>query len=339
MESTLELLKELTQTVGVSGEEKNIVTLLTKILEPYGSVTVDCMNNVFCTFGEGYHFLLDAHLDEIGLIVTEITEDGFIKFDKCGGIDTRSLPAMEVSVWGKDEVKGVISTLPPHLQNADDEKKAPKITDLSIDTGYSKSQLEEVVSLGDKITFKRNFTPLLNGLVSASCLDDRSGVAAILMCIDELKKLPCKITVMFSSQEEVGTRGARIGAYSKNVDEAIVVDVSFAYTPGCDKADCGDISKGAMIGFSPILDKDMSKELVSIAEKNNIPYQMEIMSGRTGTNADVITISECGIKTALISIPEKYMHQRVEVVDTADVESVSRLICVYIKEMAGEMNA
>ena len=339
MESTLELLKKLTQTVGVSGDEKNIVTLLTKILEPYGSVTVDCMNNVFCTFGEGYHFLLDAHLDEIGLIVTEITKDGFIKFDKCGGIDTRALPAMEVSVWGKDEVKGVISTLPPHLQNADDEKKAPKITDLSIDTGYSKSQLEEIVLLGDRITFKRNFTPLLNGLVSASCLDDRSGVAAILMCIDELKKLPCKITVMFSSQEEVGTRGARIGAYSKNVDEAIVVDVSFAYTPGCDKADCGDISKGAMIAFSPILNNDMSKELVSIAEKNNIPYQMEIMSGRTGTNADVITISECGIKTALISIPEKYMHQRVEVVDTADVECVSRLICAYIKERAGVMNA
>lgn len=339
MESTLELLKELTQTVGVAGDEKNIVTMLTKMLEPYGIVTVDCMNNVFCTFGEGYHFLLDAHLDEIGLIVTEITDDGFIKFDKCGGFDARSLPAMEVSIWGKEEIKGVISTLPPHLQNADDEKKAPKLTDLSIDTGYSKSQLESIVSLGDRITFKRNFTPLLNGLVSASCLDDRSGVAAILMCLDELKNLSCKVTVMFSSQEEVGTRGAKIGPYSKAIDEAIVVDVSFAYTPGCDKADCGEISKGAMIGFSPTLDKEMSRQLVNIAEKNNIPYQREIMSGRTGTNADVITISECGIKTALISIPEKYMHQRVEVVDTADVKSVSRLICAYIKERAGEMNA
>ena len=110
MKNTIELLKELTETVGVSGCEHNIAELLSKILEPYGDVTVDCMNNVFCTFGEGYHFLLDAHLDEIGLIVTDITDDGFIKVDKCGGIDTRSLPALEVSVWGKKEVKGIIST-------------------------------------------------------------------------------------------------------------------------------------------------------------------------------------------------------------------------------------
>lgn len=339
MEKTIELLKELTQTVGVSGCEENITALLKKKLSLYGDVTVDSMNNVFCTFGEGYHFLLDAHLDEIGLIVTDITDDGFIKFSNCGGIDARPLPAMEVSVWGREEVKGVISTLPPHLQSASDEKKIPKLSELAIDTGLTKDKLEKLVSLGDRITFKRNFTPLLNGLVSASCLDDRSGVAAILMCLDELKNLGCKVTVMFSSQEEVGTRGAKVGPYAKSVDEAISVDVSFALTPGCDKSECGELSKGAMIGFSPILDKEISRKLVDAAEKNNIPYQCEIMSGRTGTNADVISISERGIKTALISIPEKYMHQRVEVVDTADVESVSRLICAYIKERIGDVNA
>lgn len=339
MEKTIELLKELTQTVGVSGCEENIAALLKKKLSLYGDVTVDSMNNVFCTFGEGYHFLLDAHLDEIGLIVTDITDDGFIKFSNCGGIDARPLPAMEVSVWGREEVKGVISTLPPHLQSASDEKKIPKLSELAIDTGLTKDKLEKLVSLGDRITFKRNFTPLLNGLVSASCLDDRSGVAAILMCLDELKNLGCKVTVMFSSQEEVGTRGAKVGPYAKSVDEAISVDVSFALTPGCDKSECGELSKGAMIGFSPILDKEISRKLVDAAEKNNIPYQCEIMSGRTGTNADVISISEKGIKTALISIPEKYMHQRVEVVNTADVESVSRLICTYIKERIGDVNA
>ena len=339
MEKTIELLKELTQTIGVSGCEENIVALLRKKLSSYGDVTVDNMNNVFCTFGEGYHFLLDAHLDEIGLIVTDITDDGFIKFSNCGGIDARPLPAMEVSVWGSEEVKGVISTLPPHLQSASDEKKIPKLSELAIDTGLTKDKLEKLVALGDRITFKRNFTPLLNGLVSASCLDDRSGIAAILMCLDELKNLDCKVTVMFSSQEEVGTRGAKVGPYAKSVDEAISVDVSFALTPGCDKSECGELSKGAMIGFSPILDKEISRKLVDAAEKNNISYQCEIMSGRTGTNADVISISEKGIKTALISIPEKYMHQRVEVVDTADVESVSRLICAYIKERIGDVNA
>lgn len=339
MENTIDLLKKLTAPISVSGAEENIVKLLCDILKPYGNVMVDSMNNVFCTFGEGYHFLLDAHLDEIGFIVTDITNDGFIKFDKCGGIDTRPLPACEVSVWGKKEIKGIISTIPPHLQSADDEKNAPQLKDLSIDTGYAKSKLEEYVSLGDRITFKRNFTPLLNGLVSASCLDDRSGVCAILMCLDKLKELDCKVTVMFSSQEEVGTRGAKIGTYAKNVDEAISVDVSFGYTPGNDKSECGEISKGAMIGFSPTLDKNISNKLLSAARNNNIPYQCEIMSGRTGTNADVISISESGIKTALISIPEKYMHQSVEVVDIKDVEAVTALITAYISERVGEINA
>ncbi|MDE5964739.1 MAG: M42 family peptidase, partial [Eubacterium sp.] len=294
---------------------------------------------VFCTFGEGYHFLLDAHLDEIGFVVTDITDDGYIKFDQCSRTDSRFLPAYEVSVWGKKEVKGIISTLPPHLQTADDEKKAPKLKALAIDTGYTKEKLTDLVSLGDKITLKRNFTPLKNNYLSASCLDDRSGICAIILALDKLKNLPCKITVMFSSQEEVGTRGAKIGPFGKNIDEAISVDVSFAYTPGCDKADCGEISKGAMIGFSPILDKTISKKLVDAAEKNNIPYQCEIMAGRTGTNADVISVNGSGIKSALISIPEKYMHQAVEVVDLDDVKAVADLIVAYITERAGEINA
>ncbi|MCM1114443.1 MAG: M20/M25/M40 family metallo-hydrolase [Clostridium sp.] len=339
MKNTIDLLKKLTSATGVSGAESNIVNLLKELLAPYGEVTADAMNNVFCTFGEGYHFLLDAHLDEIGLIVTDITEDGFVKVGKCGGIDLRMLPAYEVSIWGKEEVKGIISTLPPHLQSADDEKKAPKLSDLSIDTGYTKAQLEELIAPGDAITFKRNFTQLLNGYVSSSCLDDRCGICAILQTLDELKKLPCKITVMFSSQEEVGTRGAKIGPYAKKVDEAISVDVSFAYTPGCSKDDCGIISGGPMIGFSPILDRDMSKNLVETAKKENIKYQCEVMDGRTGTNADVISISESGIRTALISIPEKYMHQPVEVIDIHDVNAVSKLIAAYITKRVGDLNA
>lgn len=339
MENIENLLKELTSAVGVSGEEENIVKLLTEKLKAYGDVSVDDMNNVYCTFGEGYHFLLDAHLDEIGMIVTDITDDGFIKVNRCGGVDRRMLLGYEVSVWGNKEVKGVISTLPPHLQSADDEKKVPEFKDISIDVGMNKDEVKKFVSLGDKVTFKRNFTPLLNNQLSASCLDDRAGVASILLCLDRLKKVPCKITVMFSSQEELGTRGAKIGAYSKNVDEFISVDVSFAYTPNCDKADCGIIGNGAMIGFSPILDKNISNNLVKVADKNNIKYQREIMAGSTGTNADVITLSERGIKGGLISIPEKYMHQPCEVVNIDDIVSVSDLICAYIEEKAGVQNA
>ncbi len=334
-----ELLEKLTTVNGVSGNEEDVCAFLEDILSGYGEVTRDNLNNVYCTFGEGYHFLLDAHLDEIGFVVTDITDDGFIKFDKCGGIDTRMLPANEVLIHSKEKIRGVISTKPPHLQSADDEKKAPKITDLAIDTGYKSEELREIVERGDRITLKKNFVKLLNNRISSSVLDDRSGVTSILLALDRLKKLNCKITVAFTSQEEVGTRGASVAPYGLDVDEAICVDVSFAMSNGCDKADCGELSNGVMIGFSPSLDGEMSRKLVKLAEKNGIPYQQEIMNGRTGTDADVISVNECGIKSALLSIPERYMHQPVEVVDIDDINAVSNLIVAYITERVGELNA
>lgn len=338
--NTVELLKKLTSSVGVSGAENNVVDLLCDILSPYGKVEVDSLNNVYCTFGEGYHYLLDAHLDEIGFVVKSISDAGFIKVSNVGGIDRRMLLAAEVSVWGDKEYRGVISTLPPHLQKADDEKKAPSIDDITIDIGLSKEEAQKHISLGDRVTFKRNFVQLLGNQISSSVLDDRSGVCAILLAIEELKKLNCKVTVMFSSQEEVGTRGAKVGPYNRNIDEAIVVDVSFGYTPLCKKSDCGEIGKGPMIGVSPILDKSISSTLIDVAKNNNIPYQIEVMGGgHTGTNADVISISEYGIKTSLISIPEKYMHSPIEIVDITDVENTSKLIVSYIKHRMEENNA
>lgn len=337
--NTTELLKKLTSAVGVSGMENNVSTLLAEILRQYGEVTVDDMNNVLCTFGNGKHFLLDAHLDEIGFIVKSITDDGFIKVDKCGGIDERMLLASEVSVWGKKEVRGVISNLPPHLQKSG-EKKPPKIDEIAIDVGMTKAEAEKIISLGDRVTFKRNFNQLVGTQVCSNVLDDRSGVASILLAVEKLKNVDAKITVCFSSQEEVGTRGAKTVAYGKEVDEAIVVDVSFGYTPMCKKSECGEIGKGVMIGVAPILDNAMSHKMQEIAKAKNIPHQIEVMGGgHTGTNADVITINQCGIKTSLLSIPEKYMHSPIEIVDTKDVEATVDLICEYIKESVGDVNA
>lgn len=337
--NTTELLKKLTSAVGVSGMENNVSALLADMLRQYGEVTVDDMNNVVCTFGKGKHFLLDAHLDEIGFIVKSITDDGFIKVDKCGGIDERMLLASEVSVWGKKEVRGVISNLPPHLQKSG-EKKPPKIDEIAIDVVMTKAEAEKIISLGDRVTFKRNFNELVGTQVCSNVLDDRSGVASILLAVEKLKDVDAKITVCFSSQEEVGTRGAKTVAYGKEVDEAIVVDVSFGYTPMCKKSDCGEIGKGVMIGVSPILDNAMSNKMQEIAKAKNIPHQIEVMGGgHTGTNADVITINQCGIKTSLLSIPEKYMHSPIEIVDTKDVEATADLICEYIKESVGDVNA
>ncbi len=335
---TLKLLKKLTAAGALSGCEDALHNDLRTILEQYGEVRTDGMKNIFCTFGQGPHFLLDAHMDEIGLIVTSITDDGFLKFSASGGVDRRFLPASEVTVLGKRRLRGVVCSVPPHLRS-NKEKKVNDISDLAVDIGFSKDEAEKLVEPGDRILFHHQFDELCGSKVVSNCLDDRCGVASLLLTLDRLKKIPAKITVMISAQEEVGTRGATAGAFSVDADEAICVDVSFGYSPQCSKEDCGMVSGGAMIGFSPVLDQAISRSLVKCAEKNHIPYQKEIMNGKTGTNADVITVSKSGVKCGLISIPLRYMHTPSEVIDVKDVEATADLIAAYISERAGEWNA
>lgn len=336
----IQLLKKLTDVPAVSGCESDFAHLLSDMLTPFGKAKIDSMNNVSCTFGEGTHFLLDAHIDQIGMIVKAVTDDGFIKLDKCGGIDNRMLTASEVSIWGKKEVRGVISSLPPHLQSKDDKKNVASLDDLAVDVGMTKEEAEQLISLGDRATFKRVFTPLMNNQICSNSLDNRAGVCAVLLALEKLKGVNAKITVLFTSQEEVGLRGAKTGSFIDGVDEAICVDVSFAYTPFCKKSECGEIGKGAMIGFSPILSNNMSRAMKNVAIKKGIAFQEEIMGGgHTGTDADVISVSRCGIKTSLLSIPQKYMHSPVEVVNVDDIDSTACLIAEYIKQRVGDDNA
>ncbi|MCD7872889.1 MAG: M20/M25/M40 family metallo-hydrolase [Clostridiales bacterium] len=337
MINTEKLLEKLTYVPAVSGCEENLYSVLNELLSEYGKIEMDSMNNIFCTFGSGRHFLIDAHIDEIGFAVTSVSEKGFLKLAPSGGIDKRLLPGSEVDVWGKEHFSGIITAVPPHLQK--NEKQVPDISDVAVDIGMDFDEALKNIPLGSRVTFKRHFDFLLNNCFSSNCLDDKAGAAALILAADKLKKFPVKITLMFSAQEEVGTRGAKSGLFGKNVDEAICVDVSFAMTPDCKIEECGEIGKGAMIGISPILNRDFSKGLVNTAEKNKINYQIEVMSGKTGTNADVIALSESGIKTALISIPLKYMHTPVEIVKTEDIESVADLMVSYIKERAGVKNA
>lgn len=334
--NTKELLKKLVGVPAVGGSEDKINELLREILSGFGEIRTDAMNNLTCTFGEGYHILLEAHIDEIGFIVTSVTDDGFLKVAACGGIDSRMLSESEVTVWGKEKLYGIISALPPHLQKNSDAKKVPDIFDISIDLGLSAEKAKELVPLGSRVTFRRQFSELLNDRISSNCLDNRAGVAAVILALEGLRDLPVKITALFSTQEELGTRGAKIGPYGLNPDEAVAVDVSFGYTPDCKKEECGEISKGVMIGVSPVLSKEISNRLISCAQNNGINYQIEVMNSRTGTDADVISLSEGGIKCGLLSVPIKYMHSPVEAVDLADIEAVAKLICAYVRKKAGD---
>ena len=190
------------------------------------------------------------------------------------------------------------------------------------------------MNIGDFVTFNTTAAELENGYITAKSVDDRSGCAVMIEVAKNIKSLGTpenNIIIMLASGEELGNRGAKIGAFGKNIDEAIIVDVSFGASPGADKSKCGECEKGAMIGVSPILNKTIRNSLINIAKEKAIPYQLEAMSGLTSTDADVVTVTENGIKTALISIPIRYMHTPIETVYLPDIKAVSDLITEYLR--------
>lgn len=334
-----ELLEKLCSAQGVSGAEKGAAQVAAELLGKYMSVKTDALGSVTGSRGNGgVHILLDAHLDQIGLIVTAVDENGFIKVAKCGGADIRVLAAAEVTVHGKKDIFGVITSTPPHLTKPEDSLKAKSIDDIAVDIGMKREDAIKIVSPGDRITFNGDFKELLGNRVASPSIDDRAGVAAVLRCLEllEEKELNCKLSVMFSVQEETGGSGAKTGAFSAAADEAVAVDVSFASAPDISGEKYASLGGGTMIGFAPLLDYDMSRRLSEIAERENIPNQAEVMGRTTGTNCDDIQIAGGGVKTALLSIPIRNMHTAVEVCDVEDIESTARLMAEYIIERSGE---
>ena len=325
----------LSEISGTSGSESKAAQLALGMLREYCPDAEIINGNVTGKFGvhrEGLpSLLLDAHIDQIGFAVTYITDDGFIKVGNIGGIDRRLLPAQPVVVHGSRDIKGVICSVPPHLTSGGSE--VLEMDDVAIDTGLTKEELEKLVSLGDSVTFDVTCRDLIGSRITGGALDDRCGVASILYALELLKgsDLAYNVTVLFSTQEEVGERGAKIGAFEINPDIALAVDVSFAYAIGEEESKCGYLGKGPMIGISPSLSREISEELINTAKSADIPYQIEVMSGLTGTNADRFSVNRCGAKACTVSIPLRNMHTPVEVIDLTDVEQTAKLLAAYIR--------
>lgn len=335
IENLKDMLSRLTASAGVSGDENTASHTAAKMLEKYGNVSVEeSTGNVFFKRGNFDEskpvVLLDAHIDEIGMTVSYITEDGFLKVSNCGGLDRRVLIAQQVTVYGREKLAGIVTSTPPHLEK--DSSEVPEIDDIYIDIGLDKEQAEKLVSLGDKVLTENKLVSLNGSRVTAKALDDRAGCAAIIRALEIIsgEDIGCNLAVTFSSQEEVGERGAKTAAYTVEPDYAVIVDVSFAKTYGESNEGCGELGKGPMIGFAPSLSRKMSDDFLRIAKEREIPCQIEVMNGKTGTNADVIGVTGKGVKTVTVSIPEKHMHTPVEIVDLKDIENTARLIAEYI---------
>ncbi len=296
------------------------------------SVSIDSFGNVFGYRKSGKRnakcLMLDAHIDEIGLIITG-QKEGFLTFSNIGGVDPRILPAACVTVLCDPPVSGVITATPPHLQTADEADKAVDAEKLYIDIGAEEGEVE--VPVGTPVVFDSGCVELHGKNISARALDDRASLAAILRAVELLKgkKLGIDILVLASTQEEVGCRGAGVAGFEANPDWALVVDVTHAQTPGVDKSLTFPAGSGAAIGRGPNMTRKISDALIDIAKDKKIPYTVEVSAGHSGTNAWSIQTLREGIATGIISIPLKYMHTPVETVNKKDIEAVAKLISEF----------
>lgn len=327
MSDLKQLLKELCEADGIGGVS-DALDVAEKHLSKYASVHREGNNLIGEIKGKSdFTVMFDAHIDEIGMIVTGVS-NGFLKIANVGGIDRRMLAGMKVTVHGKDKVRGVFCSVPPHLDRDD---KVQKFEDMYIDTGLG-DKASEVVSAGDRVTFEQSFESLLGSRVTAKALDNRAGCAALIRCAELLsgKELPCSVVFLLSDAEEIGGMGAKTQSFKVFPNEAVAVDVSFGNAPDIASEKTGTLGDGAMLGISPFLVKSVSDGLKTAAEKCGAKYQYEVMGEKTGTNADHIALTRRGVPTGLLSIPLRNMHTPVEVVDVEDIESVASILAEYI---------
>ncbi len=278
---------------------------------------------------ENYTLMLDAHIDQVGFVVTDVDDNGFLTVKNSGGIDIWALPSRRVTVHGKEKVTAVFCATPPHLAKC--EQDFDDIAQIKLDTALGK-RAKEIISVGDYVTFAGTPTELLNNRACGPSFDNRSAVACLITVAQVLsqKKLPVNVAFVLSDGEELGLRGIRTASFKVDPDEAIVVDVSFGDSIDINSEECSPLCSGAMIGVAPTLDSEFSKRLINICEKNKIHYTAEVMGGKTGTNADMISVNREGVPTGTVSIPLRNMHTEVEVLDLKDLESVCNLLCEYV---------
>lgn len=337
MEQIKKDLRILCAAEGVGGQTA-ITAAVAELLKPLvDEVEVDVMGNVLgvrrAEHEDAPTLMLEAHLDEIGFLVTHIDDNGFVYTAAAGGIDKRVITAQPVIVFGDKPYYGVFCSTPPHLSK-DGELLA--VEKCGIDVGLSGEEAKKCIPLGSRVSYAPHFTELNENVVSSKALDDRAGIAAILHCLRKVEgKCGVNIAVAFCVQEELGCRGVTPATRRLQPTAAIVTDVSFALTPDADPRKCGKLGKGVMIGISPIL--SAPDHLVDLAKKNDIPYQYEVMGGSTGTDADRVSVSLMGVPTALLSIPQRYMHTPVETVDVRDIAATGDLMAAYIGEFDKEV--
>ena len=330
------LIRKLSDMRGISGFEYRLTDQIADMFKKYcDDVKIDSLGSVIAVKRSNKpnapKLMIEAHCDEIGLIVTSITDEGYLTFANVGGVDERTLPSTEVTVHGKEDLWGVIGIKPNYLL---EQGKTAKLKELAVDTGLSAEKVKELVAVGDSITLAQSVGRLGKKQFSGKSLDDRASVAAIMRVMKNIKDLDIDIDVyaVAAVQEEVGCRGGKTTAYGINPDMAVAIDVCHGITP--DNSDNAfEVGTGTVLSVGPNLHPKLTDELFAVSKRHGIKVSTDVDGGNTGTDAWEIQVACDGVPTALISIPLKYMHTSVETLAVSDVKATVNLLTEFIKEI------
>ena len=329
-----EILKTLCDTMTVSGNERNAHDAVRALVgDKVDEITTDPARNLIlckkCGRPGAPKILLDAHMDEVGMLVRSVQDGGFVTVVPVGGLDRQILPASDCLLWGeKKTIPGVFAATPPHLYGVLG-KDVPSWDKLVIDTGCTKEELEACgVRIGTPISYKRQWTHLLNDRIAGQGFDDKCCAAVLLYALLRLPReaLVGDVYITLTAGEEIGSGKADCAAFGIQPDIAIVTDVNFAAAPGVSPDESAPMGEGPMVSLSAVTDRRLTDRILAIAEQVGISVNTTVEPTNTGTNATSLVYSQYGIPTAVVGMPLAGMHSYNEILSLADAESFAKLI-------------
>lgn len=337
----LDTLETLCCLSGVSGNEDEVRDYILERVMPFADeIRTDPMGNLM-VFKKGdtapeKTVMLAAHMDEVGLIVTDVTDDGYLRFDTAGGIDRRVVLGKRVFI-GDGRVLGVVGSKAIHLTTAEERKTLPKLSEMYIDIGAgSREEALEAVAPGDAVVFDDTVIRFGDGFIKAKAIDDRAGCAVMVELLES--RLPCDCWFAFTVQEEVGCRGAQTAARSIRPDVALILEgTTAADIPGVTGAEricC--LGQGVVIPFmdnGTIYDRELYRLLGRLAEENGIPWQTKTRVAG-GTDASAIQRSGAGTQVAAVSVAVRNIHSPAGVAKLDECEAQRKLAYLFLQEMA-----
>lgn len=337
---TYEFLKAIQETPSPSGFEQPVQRIVRAQMKPFAdSIETDVHGNVIVALNPkgSPRVMLAGHCDQIGMMVKYIDENGYIFFGTIGGVDTSVLPGARVVIHSNHgPVDGVIGRRPVHVLKPEERGAKIELRELWIDIGTKdRKETERVIGVGDPVTFRLEMVRLGGSLVTSPGLDNKCGTFVVMEALRlcSTRKLKCALFAVSTVQEEIGLRGAKTASYGIDPQVGIAVDVTHATDyPDIDKRSHGELKLGGgpVIFRGPNVNSPLEALLIKSAKAKRIAIQREAAPGGTGTDANVLQLSRAGVATALVGIPNRYMHTPVEVVSLSDLEASARLVAATV---------